>query len=152
MITLNYPVPDFQMKTEENKTWIFDRIRKKYVVLTREEWVRQNILAYLCRVMNYPQGIIAIEKEIKVNNLKKRYDIVVYGRDHKPWMLIECKEPDTIINDTVLQQLLRYHTVLQCPYWMLSNGLQNFCAVVANGRVEWLNSLPAYNGGVGVAF
>lgn len=148
MFSLHYPPADFKIKQLENSRVIFDVIRRKYVVLTPEEWVRQNVLAYLCKVLGYPKTLISVEKEIRINNLKKRYDIVVYDSNHQPWMLIECKEPDTLINDAVLQQLLRYHNSLQCPYWMLTNGSRNFCAAVQEGKIAWLNSLPVHNEGI----
>jgi len=115
-------------------------------VLTPEEWVRQHILLYFCDVMHYPKGLISVEKEVKVNGLRKRYDIVVYSREHKPWMLVECKEPGTAIGEDTLQQLLRYHQELQCPYWMLTNGNRHFCASLQEQRVSWLTGLPAYDG------
>jgi hypothetical protein len=95
--------------------------------------------------MAYPKGLISVEKEIRVNQLKKRYDIVVYDGFQKPWMLIECKEGGVPISDKTLTQLLRYHQVLQCPFWMLTNGHQHFCAKVDAGRAEWLYTLPVYD-------
>lgn len=148
MFSLPFPPHDFKIKQQEKGKYIFDFIRKKYVLLTPEEWVRQHILVYLCNVMEYPKGLISVEKEFRINNLKKRYDIVIYDYDHKPWMLIECKEQGVPINDKTLQQLLRYHQVLQCPYWFLTNGIQNFCAEVSEGKVSWLQVLPSHNGGV----
>ena len=145
MFSLVFPQHNFKFKQQENVRYIFDFIRKKYVVLTPEEWVRQHILLYLCEEMKYPKGLISVEKEIKINNLKKRYDIVVYDYEHKPWMLVECKEPETMIQDATLQQLLRYHNSLQCPFWLLTNGAQNFCAQVKEGQVTWLTALPAHN-------
>ncbi|RYZ16542.1 MAG: type I restriction enzyme HsdR N-terminal domain-containing protein [Sphingobacteriales bacterium] len=146
MIALNFGQYPFRFKQELNQRYIFDIIRKKYVVLTPEEWVRQHILHYLCNDLQYPKGLISVEKEIKINNLKKRYDIVVYDGEHKPWMLIECKEPQVQITDQTLQQLLRYQNILQCPYWLLTNGAQHFCASVdSTGLVRWLDALPAYN-------
>ncbi|KAA5534756.1 type I restriction enzyme HsdR N-terminal domain-containing protein [Taibaiella lutea] len=145
MLHLIYPPHDFKIRQQENGRYIFDFIRKKYVMLTPEEWVRQHILVYLCEVMEYPKGLISVEKEIKINNLKKRYDIVVYDYDHKPWMLIECKEPDVPVSDITLQQLLRYHHVLQCPYWFLTNGANHFCAAVKDNTVKWLEAIPAHN-------
>ncbi|HET8572827.1 MAG TPA: type I restriction enzyme HsdR N-terminal domain-containing protein [Edaphocola sp.] len=146
MIGLQFPAYDFRFQDRTQGRYIFDIIRKKYVFLTPEEWVRQNLLHYLIDQQGYPKGLISIEKEIKVNGLKKRYDMVVFDRSRRPWMLIECKEAQVSITDDVLRQLLRYHQVLQCPYWMLSNGRQNFCAAVAEGHVEWLSRLPFYNG------
>lgn len=145
MIPLTFPQHNFRYRQQENVRYIFDFIRKKFVILTPEEWVRQHILIYLTESLKYPSGLISVEKEIKINNLKKRYDIVVYDYNHKPWMLIECKEPAVKITETTLQQLLRYHNSLQCPYWLLTNGTQNFCAAVKEGTVSWLDALPAHN-------
>lgn len=145
MFSIVFPQHDFRYRQQDGQRYIFDFIRKKYVVLTPEEWVRQHILVYLCEVMRYPKGLISVEKEIKINNLKKRYDIVVYDSDHRPWMLIECKEPEQKIGDDTLQQLLRYYSNLQCPYWLLTNGTQHFCAAIAGTAVSWLPGLPAYN-------
>ena len=150
MLSFSFPPHDFKIRQQENGQYIFDFIRKKYVLLTPEEWVRQHILVHLCEVALYPKGLISVEKEIRINNLKKRYDIVVYDYNHKPWMLIECKEQNVPINDTTLQQLLRYHQQLQCPYWFLTNGVQHFCARVQNGTVSWLNHLPVHNSGESV--
>lgn len=145
MFALSFPEHTFRYRQRDSKRYIFDFIRKKYVLLTPEEWVRQHILVYLCEVMQYPKGLISVEKEIAVNGLKKRYDIVVYSADHKPWMLVECKEPQIPVSESTLQQLLRYHQTLQCPYWMLSNGSQHYCAAVHGQEVLWLEGLPAYN-------
>ncbi|WP_118952262.1 type I restriction enzyme HsdR N-terminal domain-containing protein [Taibaiella helva] len=148
MIALSFPPHEFRFRQQEGKRYVFDFIRKKYVVLTPEEWVRQHLLVYFCEVMAYPKGLISVEKEIKVNQLKKRYDIVVYDYEHRPWMLIECKEPAVPVSEHTLQQLLRYHSSLQCPYWMLSNGTQHFCATVREQQVSWLDQLPAHDGRV----
>jgi len=94
MIVVQYPEPQFKMKTENGKQHIFDSIRKIWLLLTEEEWVRQNFVNYLITQLHYPSSMIALEKEISLNDLKKRFDILVYDKQHKPWMLIECKEPD----------------------------------------------------------
>lgn len=146
MFRIAFPEHQFRFRQQDAVRYIFDFIRKKYVVLTPEEWVRQHILVYFCEVMHYPAGLISVEKEIRVNQLKKRYDIVVYDRDHKPWMLVECKEQAVSLKEDTLQQLLRYHNYLQCPYWMLSNGSEHFCGKLEGGKVNWLEGLPAYNG------
>lgn len=147
MFSIKFPEHQFRYRQQDGQRFIFDSIRKKYVVLTPEEWVRQHILVYFTEVLLYPKGLISVEKEIRVNNLKKRYDIVVYNHHQQPWMLVECKEPGTPIKESTLQQLLRYHHVLQCPYWMLSNGTQHFCAAVGT-QVSWLNELPAYDSSI----
>ena len=145
MFSIVFPEHQFKYRQQNGQQLIFDLIRKKYVVLTPEEWVRQHILVYFTEILQYPKGLISVEKEIRVNNLKKRYDIVVYDDEQQPWMLVECKESGIPIREETLQQLLRYHHVLQCPYWMLSNGAQHFCAAVSGTQVSWLNELPAYN-------
>lgn len=145
MLNLQFEQYPFKYRDGENGRYIFCQIRRKYIFLTKEEWVRQNLIYYLIHRQGYPKGLISVEKGIIVNQLRKRYDIVVYDKTSKPWMLIECKEPDVAITEATLQQLLRYHSVLQCPFWMLSNGRQNYCATVQNGAVQWLSSLPSYD-------
>lgn len=145
MIHIAFSNYEFKIKSEGGSRFIFDIIRKRYVVLNPEEWVRQNILHYLIDEMDYPKGLVAVEKEIKVNQLRKRYDVVVFDPEQKPWMLIECKEPNMPISDTTLEQLMRYHQILQCPFWMLTNGRKSYCAQVKDGKIEWLSSIPAYN-------
>ncbi len=144
MIQLHFPDYPFKIKEDEDHRSIFDLIRKRYVHLSPEEWVRQNLLAYLTLVLEYPKGLIAVEREIKLNGLKKRYDIVVFNHQKKPWMLVEVKEPAVHITEHTLAQLMRYHQVLQCPYWLLSNGHQTFCASVAGTSVDWLATLPPF--------
>jgi hypothetical protein len=122
MIQLQYPEPQFRIKEEGGKHYIFDAIRKSWVVLTEEEWVRQNVVAYLIRVLNYPSTLIAIEKEIQLNDLKKRFDILVYNKDHQPWMMIECKEPKVALSEEVLQQVLRYNISVPVEYIVITNG------------------------------
>jgi len=132
------------MKAENGRQYIFDPVRKKYVVLTPEEWLRQHVILYLTETLQYPSRLFSVEKEIKVGSLKKRYDIVVYDQELKPWMLIECKEANVPISDITLQQLLRYYQVLQCPYWMLVNGATAYCATIKGGNVSWLDALPPF--------
>lgn len=145
MIPIVFPEYDFKIKQEGDRKYIFDLIRKKYVALSPEEWVRQHILHYLTGEMQYPKGLISVEKEIGVGRLRKRYDIVVFSPDRKPWMLVECKEPAVVLSDKTLLQLLRYHQTLQCPFWMLSNGRQHYCAQTLDAEPKWLSALPAYD-------
>lgn len=122
MITVQYPEPKFRMKKENGKQYIFDAIRKIWLLLTEEEWVRQNFVNYLITQLNYPSAVIAIEKEILLNDLKKRFDILVYDKEHKPWMLIECKEPKVNLSEDVLQQVLRYNISVPVEYIVITNG------------------------------
>ncbi|HWR33811.1 MAG TPA: type I restriction enzyme HsdR N-terminal domain-containing protein, partial [Chitinophagaceae bacterium] len=104
MLAIKYPEPDFRIRKENGKEEIFDSLRKKWVALTPEEWVRQNIIEYLIKEKNFPASLIAIEKEIRLGEMKKRFDILVYDNDHQPWMMIECKAVEIKLDDTVLQQ------------------------------------------------
>lgn len=136
-----------QLRTRQNagKTFIFDPVRKKWLVLTPEEYVRQTILAYVVNTLSYPPGVISVEKKIMVGTMSKRFDIVVYDRAHEPWMLIECKSPDVPISENTLRQLLQYQQAMQCNYWVLSNGPQTYCADACDiTDIKWLDALPLY--------
>jgi hypothetical protein len=122
MIAVQYPEPKFRMKNENGKHYIFDSIRKVWLLLTEEEWVRQNFVNYLTTQLHYPSTVIALEKEILLNDLKKRFDILVYDKQHKPWMLIECKEPKVSLSEDVLQQVLRYNISVPVEYIVITNG------------------------------
>lgn len=122
MIEIKYPPPDFRIKTEKEVEYIFDTIRKKWIVLTPEEWVRQNFIQYLISVKNYPASLIAVEKEIRLGELKKRFDILVYDKQHQPWMMIECKASSVPLGEDVLAQLLRYHIGMAAPFLIITNG------------------------------
>jgi hypothetical protein len=145
MITLDFSAMSIKLKQDEGKTFVFDPVRKRWLVLTPEEHVRQYILVYLLEGMRYPTSLIAVEKKIWVGKRAKRFDIVVFDRDHHPWLLIECKEPEVIISEAALQQLLAYHSTLSCRYWMLTNGHQTYCADATDkSDIKWMDALPAY--------
>jgi hypothetical protein len=122
MLVIDYPKPEFRIKKEGEKEFIFDTLRKKWLLLTPEEWVRQNFIQYLIRVKNYPSSLIAAEKEIQLGELKKRFDILMYDSKHQPWMMIECKGPDIKLNDAVLQQILRYNISVPVSLIIITNG------------------------------
>lgn len=124
MLLINYPPPEFRIRNEKGREQIFDALRKKWLVLTPEEWVRQNFVQYLIRVRNYPPALIALEKELRLGELKKRFDILVYDNDHKPWMMIECKGRDIPLGENTLQQALRYNIPLPVPFIVITNGRQ----------------------------
>jgi hypothetical protein len=146
MISVDYSSIHLKLRQSEGKTFVFDPIRKKWLILTPEEHVRQHMICYLADVMQYPTSLIAVEKTIKVGNVIKRFDIVVYSREHKPWMLAECKAPEISISEKTLQQLLNYQRTVRCSYWLLTNGHQTFCADACNVQeIKWLTSLPAYD-------
>ncbi|MCW3120794.1 MAG: hypothetical protein JWQ38_286 [Flavipsychrobacter sp.] len=143
--------PDFsnirlKLQQTDGKTSVFDPIRRKWIILTPEEHVRQYMIQYLTDTMHYPASLMSVEKTIQVGDLKKRFDIVVYSREHKPWMLVECKEPGVPISEQTLHQLLSYQRVMQCSYWLLTNGPQTFCADACDvNNIKWMDSLPAYH-------
>lgn len=122
MIEVQYPEPGFRIKTEQGRRYIFDAIRKSWLLLTAEEWVRQNFVNYLVKVMNYPSTVIALEKEIRLGELRKRFDILIYDKDHQPWMLVECKEPSVKLSEQVLHQVLRYNISVPVQYIVITNG------------------------------
>lgn len=115
-----------RLKNQANNTYIFDVIRKKWLILTPEEWVRQHVVNYLVHVKNYPASSIAIEKELSLNGLKRRYDIVVYTRQLSPHLIIECKAPYIALDQTVIEQALRYNLIVKANLVMITNGLSDF--------------------------
>lgn len=141
MLSIQFPQPDFRIRTVESKEQIFDRIRKRWVRLTNEEWVRQNFINYLIQVKKYPASIISIEKEIIFNELKKRYDIVVY-KEAKPWLIVECKEMDVQLSNNVLNQLLHYNSILIAPFIAITNGKQSFAWSIVRSDFVELKDLP----------
>lgn len=146
MITLDFSGLSLKLKQENDKTLVFDPIRKKWVMLTPEEHVRQYILQYFIQNLNYPPSLISVERKVTVGKMPKRFDMIVYDRNHQPWMLVECKEPEVMISEETLFQLLNYHRGIACPYWFLSNGHQNFCADASQpGNIRWISGLPVYN-------
>lgn len=146
MMNIDFTTLALQLKKEGGKTLVFDPVRKKWLVLTPEEHVRQYLLLYCIEILLYPASLIAVEKKIVVNGMEKRFDVVVYNRDHQPWLLAECKAPDVPINEAVLHQLLRYHNHLQCRYWLVTNGHASYCADAADiSNIQWLDALPGYD-------
>lgn len=143
MIKIEYPPYEPKIKKELNKEFIFDEVRKQWIVLTPEEWVRQNFLQYLIQVKKYPAALMAVEKEIFLGDIKKRFDIVVYDKNTQPWMLIECKKMNVVLDNTVLSQVLRYNINLQVLYLVITNGSYCYAFTNTNKRLEEINALPA---------
>ncbi|MCW3078543.1 MAG: restriction endonuclease subunit [Bacteroidetes bacterium] len=138
---LKYPPFNVRVKNSNGNTLIFDSIRKKWLVLTPEEWVRQHLINYLVHVKNYPASLIAIEKEIALNDIKKRFDVVVYNSSLLPHILIECKAPYIELDLSVIEQALRYNLNLKSEFVMITNGLSDF-VVDKNNNVT---TLPDYH-------
>ena len=143
MILVDFPSYDFKVQSIGGKDQIFDPCRKKWVALTPEEWVRQNILQYLIQVCKYPVELIAIEKTIQLGSLNKRFDILVY-HEATPWMIIECKEAQTPLNEKTILQLLQYQQVLDAKYLIASNGHQTIGAEIKLGNLHMLQKFPNY--------
>lgn len=144
MIKIDYPKYDFKIKKDDNVELIFDAFRKRWVALTPEEWVRQNLLQYLTEIKKYPAKLIAVEKEIRLGELKKRCDVVVYDREALPWMIIECKEMNASINSKTLDQVLRYHITLPAKYMVITNGSYCFGFEKKEGQFFEMNAIPEY--------
>ena len=146
MQKLNLPSYTFKLKSNENKTLIFDKWRKKYLVLTPEEWVRQHFVEFLISEKKYPVSLIAIEKQVTINNLKKRTDIVVFSSDGIPNIIVECKAPYIKIAQNTFDQIARYNLKLKANYLIVTNGLQHyFCKLdTENETYIFLKDIPDY--------
>ncbi len=146
MQKLNLPSFSFRLKSNENKVFIFDSIRKKYVVLTPEEWVRQHFIRFLVEEKKYPVSLIAIEKQLTLNNLKKRSDILVFNRNGNFEIIVECKAPNIKITQDVFDQIARYNLKLNAKYLIVTNGLQHyFCEMdLENEAYVFLEEIPDY--------
>jgi type I site-specific restriction endonuclease len=146
MQELNFPSYSFRFKNSENKVSIFDEIRKKFIVLTPEEWVRQNVVRFLLQEKKYPKSLINVEKALKINDLTKRYDVVVFNNDGSIFVLIECKAPEIKISQTTFDQIARYNLILKAQFLMLTNGLNHyFCKMdFENEKYDFIENLPNY--------
>ena len=146
MQRLNFPSYSFRFKNSENKVAIFDQTRKNFIVLTPEEWVRQHTVQYLLQDKNYPKSYLNVEKLIKINELSKRYDIVVFQPDGTIFLLIECKAPEVSITQKTFDQIARYNLTLKAKYLMVTNGLNHyFCQMdFENEKYIFLDDLPPF--------
>ena len=146
MQKLNFPKYNFRFKNNENKTLIFDIIRKKFVILTPEEWVRQHTLHFLITEKKYPVSYINVEKQLLLNDTVKRYDIVIFKNDGDVEIIIECKAPSIPINQVTFDQIARYNLALNSNLLMVTNGLTHyFCKMdIKNKKYIFLRDLPKY--------
>jgi len=146
MQTLNFPKFTFRFKNSENKTSIFDVIRKKFIILQPEEWVRQHCVQYLIQEKKYPISLINIEKELIINGLKKRYDIVVFDTTGQIHLIVECKSPNIPITQTTFDQIARYNLAVNATYLMVTNGLNHYyCQMDFEAeRYQFLKEIPDY--------
>lgn len=146
MLDLNLPKPEAKIIHKNNTIYIWDIIRKKYIVLTPEEWVRQHFVHYLINSLHYPLGLLANEVEISLNKQKKRCDTVVYDKEGLAKMIIEYKSPNVTICQETFDQISRYNIVLKVDYLIVSNGINHFCCKVdySNNQIFYLESIPEY--------
>lgn len=146
MMRLNLPRYSFRIKSKENKLYIFDRNRKKEVLLTDEEWVRQHFVEYLVQDKNYPRSRIALEKQCQVEQMTKRTDIIVFDRKGDAHIIVECKAPDIKINQDTFDQIARYNLQMNANYLILTNGLEHFfCQMDHQAReYKFLRDIPSF--------
>jgi hypothetical protein len=146
MHQLNFPSYNFRFKNSENKVSIFDDIRKKFIILTPEEWVRQHTVQFLLQEKKYPKSYLNVEKIIRLNDINKRYDIVVFHPNGELFLLIECKAPEVKITQDTFDQIARYNLKLNAEYLMVTNGLNHyFCQMdFEKEQYIFLDHLPDF--------
>jgi hypothetical protein len=144
MIQLSYPEHPFRLKTEGGKEYILDELRRKWVALQPEEWVRQHFLQYLLQVKNYPASLVAVERLIKLGDMRKRFDIAVFDRNGATLMLVECKAMDVALDEAVARQLLGYNLSLPAQYLLATNGIYCIGFAKRDGVMAPLEEVPGY--------
>lgn len=146
MQKLNLPEFDLRIKEENHKKFVFDEVRRQFVALTPEEWVRQNFIMYLTSYLNYPVGLLSIEHNLKINTLQKRCDIVVFNKQLTPVIIVECKKPDLKIDQKVTDQIVRYNYKLKVPFLIMTNGLKHYCLEIdyEKNAYGFLDKIPNY--------
>lgn len=147
MDKLNLPSFNYQLKQTDDATQIFDIIRKKYLVLTPEEWVRQHFVHLMINQFEYPKSLISLETGLLFNQLQKRTDIIVYDRNAKPFLLIECKAATVELSQNTFEQVCTYNQTVKAPYICITNGLKTLCCSVDldTNEVKYIDSLPNFN-------
>ena len=146
MLSLNLPPFEVKMQKRDGKNWIFDSLRKKFIALTPEEWVRQHFIHFLTDYKGYPKGLLANEVQLNLNNTKKRCDTVLFNKDLSARMIIEYKAPHIEITQTVFDQITRYNMVLKVEYLIVSNGIRHYCCRIDYNTMQYtfLPDIPAY--------
>ncbi|NCB09217.1 MAG: type I restriction enzyme HsdR N-terminal domain-containing protein [Bacteroidia bacterium] len=147
MLKLNLPEYDFKIKVEGETMLIFDVIRKKYVVLTPEEWVRQNFIQYLIAEKKFPASLMAVEKKLTVNRQPRRFDLLVYRRNGQPFLMAEFKAPNVKITQDAFDQVVRYNMALQVDFIVVSNGMQHFACQIdyTKNSFSYLPEIPCFS-------
>ena len=147
MTPLNLPDYSFRIKEEKGKKYIFDTYRRKFLVLTPEEWVRQNFANYLVQDLNYPANLLSIEYSLSVNQLSKRSDIVAFNRKGQPVLIVECKAPSVKINQITFDQIATYNMQMNVPLLVVTNGLNHYCCWVDRKKKSYnfIQDIPNFN-------
>lgn len=140
-IPLNLPVYPLRLKDEAGQRWVFDEVRKKFLVLTPEEWVRQHLVHFLIQQKQFPKSLIQVEGGLKYNGLQKRSDVLIYNQKGEKLLLAECKAPSVKITQDVFDQIARYNFVHRVQWLLVSNGLEHFCCKL-NWETESYQFLP----------
>lgn len=145
--SIDFPKYDLKFRVVDGRREVWDIIRKKYVTLTPEEWVRQLLIHYLTTEKGYPAQLLAVEKGINLNGTHKRCDIVAYNNNGAPQLIVECKAPEVLLTDAVMEQTARYNLVLRVPYLLVGNGNDFYCVAVdlANSSYRFLSGIPDYS-------
>lgn len=143
---LNFPVFEHKIKIENNQNYIWEPIRKMWIILTPEEWVRQNLIRYLTKELKYPMGLMQTECQIRVGKVNKRFDLVVMDKTLHPWLICECKAPKIKIDAAVMQQASHYNSKLKCPFLAITNGLMHYCFEInfKEGSYKNVGDFPVY--------
>ena len=144
-IELNLPQVDLRLKEDGQSKQIFDSVRKRFVNLTPEEWVRQHFIHFMISEKKYPASLMGVEMMVKVNELSQRADIVVYQRNGLPWLIVECKAPHITINQETFYQAARYNISLQVPFIVITNGIEHYCLHFNGKDFDYLEDLPAFD-------
>ncbi|MFM1875550.1 MAG: hypothetical protein RL266_1287 [Bacteroidota bacterium] len=135
-----------RLKTEDGKPFIFCQVRRRFLVLTPEEWIRQHLISFLNLDLKYPLSLMKIERQVKGGHRTKRADLIIYNTTGKPQLLVECKAPSEKLNKETFFQLGRYNRFVNAALLLISNGLQHYCCRVTNeNEFEFLDEIPTYN-------
>ncbi|PVX50777.1 type I restriction and modification enzyme subunit R-like protein [Balneicella halophila] len=147
MTPLQLPTYPFRLKKEDNIIKIFDIIRKKFIVLQPEEWVRQHWVHYLIQEKEIPASLLAVEISVNTKLLKQRSDIVAFDNNGKPLLIVECKAPSIKLSQSAFDQIARYNMKLKVPYLVVSNGLQHFCCKIDYEKksYDFIKNIPEFS-------
>lgn len=146
MLKLNLPEFDYRLESRDGKLFIFDAIRKKFVHLSPEEWVRQHFVHLMMKRLGYPASLMRVESGLKYNDLNKRSDLLVYRNDLKPLVLVECKAPHVLLGAKVVEQIAAYNKVCQAPLIAITNGIKTYAVLRGTGSnvFKMIQEIPSY--------